>query len=154
MMTTADMAFKVDPDYRKIMEAFRADPAYFGDAFARAWFKLCHRDMGPKIRYLGPDVPAEDLIWQDPIPAAHRPELTDADIETLKDQIAASGLSVADLVRTAWASAATYRGSDHRGGANGGRIRLAPQTDWDVNEPHKLAKVLQVYEGIKAVVAA
>ncbi len=150
MMTTADMAFKVDPEYRKIMEAFRADPAYFGDQFARAWFKLCHRDMGPIIRYQGPEVPTEELIWQDPIPPHTGPKLTEADVETLKGHIANSGLSIADLVRTAWASAATWRGSDHRGGANGGRIRLEPQRSWDVNEPHKLAKVLQVYEGIKA----
>jgi len=150
MMTTADMAFKVDPKYREIMERFRADPAYFGDAFARAWFKLCHRDMGPKARYLGPEVPAEDLIWQDPIPAHQGPVIGAGDIADLKAKIAASGLSVADLVRTAWASAATYRGSDHRGGANGGRLRLAPQRDWDVNEPAKLAKVLKVYEDIKA----
>jgi catalase-peroxidase len=150
MMTTADMAMKVDPSYRAVMEKFRADPVYFGDAFARAWFKLCHRDMGPKARYLGPEVPAEDLIWQDPIPAHTGPKLTDADVASLKDRIAASGLSVADLVRTAWASAATWRGSDHRGGANGARIRLAPQKDWDVNEPNKLAKVLKVYEDIKA----
>lgn len=150
MMTTADMAFKLDPEYRKVMEAFRADPAYFGDAFARAWFKLCHRDMGPKIRYLGPDVPAEDLIWQDPIPAHTGPKLGDADIKALKDHIAASGLSIADLVRTAWASAATWRGSDHRGGANGARIRLEPQRSWAVNEPEKLARVLKVYEDIKA----
>jgi catalase-peroxidase len=150
MMTTADMAFKVDPEYRKIMEKFRADPAYFADQFARAWFKLCHRDMGPKIRYLGPEVPAEDLIWQDPIPAHTGPALTDADVKTLKDHIAASGLSVADLVRTAWASAATWRGSDHRGGANGARIRLEPQRSWDVNEPEHLSRVLAVYEDIKA----
>jgi catalase-peroxidase len=150
MMTTADMAFKIDPEYRKVMEAFRADPAYFADQFARAWFKLCHRDMGPKVRYLGPEVPAEDLIWQDPIPAHTGPKLTDADVKTLKDHIAASGLSVADLVRTAWASAATWRGSDHRGGANGARIRLEPQCNWDVNEPEKLSKVLAVYEDIKA----
>jgi len=150
MMTTADMAFKIDPEYRKIMERFRADPAYFGDAFARAWFKLCHRDMGPKVRYLGPEVPAEDLIWQDPIPAPSGPPLGAADIAALKAKIAASGLSVAELVSTAWASAVTYRGSDHRGGANGGRLRLAPQKDWEVNEPAKLAKVLKVYEDIKA----
>ena len=150
MMTTADMAFKIDPEYRKVMEAFRADPAYFADQFARAWFKLCHRDMGPKVRYLGPEVPTEDLIWQDPIPAHTGPKLTDADVKTLKDHIAASGLSVADLVRTAWASAATWRGSDHRGGANGARIRLEPQCNWDVNEPEKLSKVLAVYEDIKA----
>ena len=150
MMTTADMAFKVDPAYRPIMERFRSDPAYFGDQFARAWFKLCHRDMGPKSRYLGPDVPAEDLLWQDPIPAHVGPVIGDAEIASLKSRIAASGLSVADLVRTAWAAAATYRGSDHRGGANGGRLRLAPQKDWDVNEPAKLAPVLAVYEDIKA----
>ena len=150
MMTTADMAFKFDPDYRKIMEKFRADPAYFADQFARAWFKLCHRDMGPKARYLGPEVPAEDLIWQDPIPAHEGPTLSEADIRDLKDAIASSDLSIADMVRTAWASASTYRGSDHRGGANGGRIRLAPQKDWDVNEPEKLARVLKVYEDIKA----
>jgi catalase-peroxidase len=150
MMTTADMAFKIDPAYRVIMEKFRADPAYFGDAFARAWFKLCHRDMGPKARYLGADVPAEDLIWQDPIPAHTGPALGAADVSALKSKIAASGLSVSELVSTAWASAVTYRGSDHRGGANGGRLRLAPQKDWEVNEPAKLAKVLKVYEDIKA----
>lgn len=148
MMTTADMAFKMDPEYRKVMEKFRADPAYFGDAFARAWFKLCHRDMGPKARYLGPDVPTEDLIWQDPIPAG--PRLSDGDVATLKGKIADSGLSVAQLVKTAWASASTWRGSDHRGGANGARIRFAPQKDWEVNEPAELAKVLQVYQGIQA----
>ena len=148
MMTTADMAFKMDPAYRPIMEKFRADPAYFADAFARAWFKLCHRDMGPKARYLGPDVPAEDLIWQDPIPATTGPALDDDHVRELKGRIAESGLSVAELVSTAWASAVTYRGSDHRGGANGGRLRLAPQKDWDVNEPAKLAKVLAVYEKI------
>ena len=150
MMTTADMAFKFDPEYRKVMDRFRADPAYFGDAFARAWFKLCHRDMGPKARYLGPDVPAEDLIWQDPIPAHQGPLIGAADIKALKDHIAASGLSVSELVKTAWASAATYRGSDHRGGANGGRLRLEPQRSWDVNEPGALSKVLQTYERIKA----
>ena len=150
MMTTADMAFKIDPIYRPIMERFRADPAYFGDQFARAWFKLCHRDMGPKCRYLGPDVPAEDPIWQDPIPAHTGPKLSDADVSALKDRIRASGLSVADLVSTAWASAVTFRGSDYRGGANGGRLRLAPQKDWDVNEPARLARVLKVYEDIQA----
>ncbi|PZQ55543.1 MAG: catalase/peroxidase HPI [Novosphingobium pentaromativorans] len=150
MMTTADMAFKVDPEYRQILERFRASPDYFGDAFARAWFKLCHRDMGPKARYLGPEVPAEDLLWQDPIPAADGPVITGEDVAALKGRIRDSGLSVAQLVSTAWASASTYRGSDHRGGANGGRLRLAPQKDWDVNEPEKLAKVLEVYEGIKA----
>ncbi|WP_339348485.1 catalase/peroxidase HPI [uncultured Sphingomonas sp.] len=150
MMTTADMAMKVDPEYRKVMEKFRADPDYFADAFARAWFKLCHRDMGPKARYLGADVPAEDLIWQDPIPAVDHPLIDDADIAALKAKLLGSGLSVADLVRTAWASASTYRGSDHRGGANGARIRLAPQKDWDVNEPAKLARVLSVLEQVKA----
>uniref|UniRef100_UPI002FC5E519 catalase/peroxidase HPI n=1 Tax=Brevundimonas sp. TaxID=1871086 RepID=UPI002FC5E519 len=150
MMTTADMALKVDPGYRAIMEKFRADPDYFADAFARAWFKLCHRDMGPKVRYLGPEVPAEDLIWQDPIPRRTGPVIGAADIRTLKQAIAGSGLSVADLVRTAWAAAVTYRGSDHRGGANGGRLRLEPQRSWDVNEPEKLARVLKVYEDIRA----
>ncbi|KQY89855.1 catalase/peroxidase HPI [Brevundimonas sp. Root1423] len=150
MMTTADMALKVDPGYRAIMEKFRADPDYFADAFARAWFKLCHRDMGPKVRYLGPEVPAEDLIWQDPIPKRQGPVISAADIGALKDAIASSGLSVAELVTTAWASAVTYRGSDHRGGANGGRLRLEPQRSWDVNEPEKLARVLKVYEDIKA----
>jgi catalase-peroxidase len=144
------MAFKVDPEYRRILERFRADPDYFGDAFARAWFKLCHRDMGPKARYLGPEVPAEDLLWQDPIPAADGPVITGEDVATLKREILASGLTVAELVSTAWASASTYRGSDHRGGANGGRIRLAPQKDWEVNEPEQLAKVLRAYEAIKA----
>jgi len=149
MMTTADMAMREDPAYRAITERFRNDPAAFGDAFARAWFKLCHRDMGPKARYLGPEVPAEDLIWQDPIPKANYAAIDSGDIAALKAKILASGLSVAELVSTAWASASTYRGSDHRGGANGGRIRLAPQKDWDVNEPAKLGKVLQVYESIK-----
>lgn len=132
------------------MERFRADPVYFGDTFARAWFKLCHRDMGPKARYLGPDVPAEDLIWQDPIPAQQGPVIDAADIKVLKAKIAASGLTVAELVQTAWASASTHRGSDHRGGANGGRIRLAPQKEWDVNQPEQLARVLKAYEAIKA----
>ena len=150
MMTTADMAFKFDPEYRKVMERFRADPAYFADTFARAWFKLCHRDMGPKARYLGPEVPAEDLIWQDPIPPQQGPVIGDAEIRMLKDRIAASDLSVRDLVTTAWAAASIYRGSDHRGGANGGRLRLAPQKDWEVNEPSSLARVLRVYEDIKA----
>jgi catalase-peroxidase len=150
MMTTADMAMKIDPQYREIMGRFRADPAHFADAFARAWFKLTHRDMGPKVRYLGSEVPAEDLIWQDPIPKADHAPLSDDEVAALKARITASGLSVADLVRTAWASAATYRGSDHRGGANGGRIRLAPQKDWAVNEPAELARVLAVYESIAA----
>jgi catalase-peroxidase len=148
MMTTADMAFKMDPKYREISERFRANPDQFADAFARAWFKLTHRDMGPKVRYLGPEVPDEDLIWQDPIPAGQR--LSEADVAMLKIRIARSGLSVGQLVRTAWASASTFRGSDKRGGANGARIRLAPQKDWEVNEPAELARVLGVYEGIRA----
>ncbi|MCJ2181398.1 catalase/peroxidase HPI [Novosphingobium sp. 1949] len=150
MMTTADMAMKVDPEYRRIMEDYRANPGKFADAFARAWFKLTHRDMGPKARYLGPDVPAEDLLWQDPLPAPRFAPLGDADVATLKGMIAASGLSVADLVGTAWASASTHRVTDHRGGANGARIRLAPQKDWAVNAPTELARVLAVYEGIQA----
>jgi catalase-peroxidase len=149
MMTTADMAFKVDPTYRRISERFRKNPEQFADAFARAWFKLCHRDMGPKSRYLGPEVPAEDLIWQDPIPAADYASIDDADVANLKQMILGSGLSVSELVATAWASASTYRGSDHRGGANGARIRLAPQKDWDANEPERLARVLKVLEDIK-----
>jgi len=149
MMTTADMAFKMDPEYRKIAERFRANPDEFADAFARAWFKLTHRDMGPKARYLGPEVPHEELIWQDPIPSADYPQIETVDVGTLKQRITDSGLSVADLVRTAWASASTFRGSDKRGGANGARIRLEPQRNWDVNEPEKLARVLEVYEGIK-----
>ncbi|QBM74635.1 catalase/peroxidase HPI [Sphingomonas sp. AAP5] len=150
MMTTADMALKKDPAYLEISKRFQKDPAAFADAFARAWFKLTHRDMGPKVRYLGPDVPAEDLIWQDPIPAADYAQIDASDIPGLKQAIANSGLSVAELVTTAWASASTYRHSDHRGGANGARIRLAPQKDWEVNQPEQLAKVLAVYEGIKA----
>jgi catalase-peroxidase len=150
MMTTADIAFREDPEYRRIAERFRNDPDAFADAFARAWFKLCHRDMGPKSRYLGPDVPAEDLIWQDPIPAADYAQIEEADIAALKQEIASSGLTVSELVQTAWASASTFRGSDKRGGANGGRIRLAPQKDWEVNQPDQLARVLGVLEGIKA----
>ena len=148
MMTTADKAFKDDGEYRKILEKFRSDPAYFADAFARAWFKLTHRDMGPKSRYLGPEVPQEDLIWQDPIPAGT--PLSETDVATLKGKIADSGLTIQQLVKTAWASASTFRNSDKRGGANGARIRLAPQKDWGVNEPDELARVLAVYEGIKA----
>ena len=144
MMTDADMAMKMDPAYRAICEKFMADPAYFRDTFARAWFKLTHRDMGPKARYVGPDVPAEDLIWQDPVPAGP----TNYDIGAIKSKIAASGLSTAELVATAWDSARTYRGSDMRGGANGARIRLAPQKDWEGNEPQRLAKVLGVLEPI------
>jgi len=144
MMTDADMALKMDPVYRQIAERFRHDQAYFEDVFARAWFKLTHRDMGPKARYVGPDVPAEDLIWQDPVPAGP----TAYDVSAVKARIAASGLSVSDMVSTAWDSARTYRGSDMRGGANGARIRLAPQKDWAGNEPERLARVLGVLEGI------
>ncbi len=147
MMTTADMALKVDPEFRKISEKFRNDHEAFKDAFARAWFKLCHRDMGPKARYLGPEVPSEDLIWQDPIPAGSTP--SDADVQAVKAAIAGSGLTVSQLVKTAWASASTYRKSDHRGGANGARVRLAPQKDWDVNEPAALAKVLGTLDGLR-----
>jgi catalase-peroxidase len=150
MMTDADMALKVDPEYRKISERFMADPAAFDDAFARAWFKLTHRDMGPKSRYVGPDVPSEDLIWQDPIPAGS----TSYDVDALKAAIAASGLSVAEMVATAWDSARTFRGSDYRGGANGARIRLAPQKDWEGNEPTRLAKVLAVLEPLAAAAGA
>ena len=140
MMTTADMALKMDPEFRAISERFRDDQAALDDAFARAWFKLTHRDMGPKIRYLGPDVPAETLIWQDPVPEAHAP--SDADVTAFKDKVLNSGLTVSQLVKTAWASASTYRKSDHRGGANGARIALAPQKDWKINEPEELATVL------------
>jgi len=146
IMTDADMAMKMDPAYNAICQKFMADPEYFKDAFARAWFKLTHRDMGPKARYVGPDVPAEDLIWQDPIPAGP----TNYDVGAIKSKIADSGLSVAELVSTAWDSARTYRGSDMRGGANGARIRLAPQKDWEGNEPARLAKVLGVLEPIAA----
>lgn len=146
MMTDADMALKFDPEYRKIAERFRDDPAAFSDAFARAWFKLTHRDMGPKSRYVGPYVPTEDLIWQDPVPAGR----TDYDVAAVKARIAASGLSISERVTTAWDSARTFRGSDKRGGANGARIRLAPQKDWPGNEPAKLAKVLAVYDKLAA----
>ena len=150
IMTDADMAMKMDPAYRKISERFYKDPAYFSDVFARAWFKLTHRDMGPKVRYIGPDVPKEDLIWQDPVPAGRK----DYDVATLKAKIAASGLTISEMVSTAWDSARTFRGSDMRGGANGARIRLAPQKDWDGNEPARLAKVLRVLEKIAAETGA
>ncbi len=150
MMTTADMAMRMDPAYEKISRRFMADPDAFADAFARAWFKLTHRDMGPKSRYLGKEVPAEDLIWQDPIPAADHDLISDQDAADLKAKIAESGLSVSELVKVAWASASTFRGSDMRGGANGARIRLAPQKDWAVNEPDMLASVLGTLETIKA----
>lgn len=148
-MLTSDLALRVDPIYEKISRRFLENPDQFADAFARAWFKLTHRDMGPKVRYLGPEVPAEDLIWQDVIPAVDHPVVDDADIAELKVKVVASGLSVQELVSTAWASASSFRGSDKRGGANGARIRLAPQKDWDVNEPPQLAKVLGVLEGIQ-----
>ena len=147
MMTTADMALKRDPEFRAISEKFRNDHEAFKDAFARAWFKLTHRDMGPKVRYLGPEVPAEDLIWQDPVPAGSMP--SDADVKAVKDKIAASGLTVSELIKAAWASASTNRKSDYRGGANGARVRLAPQTDWEVNEPAVLGKVLSTLEGLR-----
>ncbi|TQP22971.1 catalase/peroxidase HPI [Vibrio cholerae] len=146
MMTDADMALKIDPEYRKISERFYKDPAYFSEVFARAWFKLTHRDMGPKARYFGPDVPAEELIWQDPVPAGRK----DYDVNAVKAKIAASGLSISEMVSTAWDSARTFRGSDKRGGANGARIRLAPQKDWEGNEPARLSKVLAVLEKIAA----
>ncbi|WP_137681613.1 catalase/peroxidase HPI [Aurantiacibacter suaedae] len=147
MMTTADMALKMDPDYRKISERFRDDQAALDDAFARAWFKLTHRDMGPKVRYLGPDVPAEDLIWQDPVPAGT--PASNADASAFKEKVLGSGLSVSELVKAAWASASTFRQSDNRGGANGAHVRLAPQKDWAVNEPEELAKVLAKLETLR-----
>jgi catalase-peroxidase len=150
IMTDADMAMKMDPAYRKISERFHQDPDYFAATFARAWFKLTHRDMGPKARYIGPEVPKEDLVWQDPVPAGP----TGYDIAAVKAKIAASGLAVADLVSTAWDSARTFRGSDKRGGANGARIRLAPQKDWEGNEPARLARVLRVLEPIAAASGA
>jgi catalase-peroxidase len=150
MMTTADLAMREDPIYREISLRFRDNPDQFAEAFARAWFKLTHRDMGPKARYLGPEVPQEDLLWQDPLPAPSYRSLSDSDVATLKSQILASGLSVSELVKAAWASASTYRQSDHRGGANGARVRLEPQRGWAVNDPAELAKVLSTLEGIKA----
>ncbi len=149
IMTTADMAMRMDPIYEKISRRFHQHPDEFADAFARAWFKLTHRDMGPRSRYLGPEVPDEVLLWQDPVPALTHPVIDDRDVADLKATILASGLSVAELVSTAWASASTFRGSDKRGGANGARIRLAPQKDWDVNEPAQLATVLRTLEGIQ-----
>lgn len=148
MMTTADMALRVDPVYEKISRRFHQNPDEFADTFARAWFKLTHRDMGPRARYLGPEVPEEVLIWQDPVPAVDY-KLTDAEVEDLKIKILDSGLTVSELVTTAWASASTFRGSDMRGGANGARIRLAPQKDWEVNQPGQLAKVLRILEAIQ-----
>ncbi|EJC71988.1 catalase/peroxidase HPI [Rhizobium leguminosarum bv. trifolii WSM2012] len=148
-MLTSDLALRFDPIYEKISRRFLENPGEFADAFARAWFKLTHRDMGPKVRYLGPEVPAEDLIWQDVIPAVDHPLIDDKDIAELKAKVLATGLSVQELVSTAWASASTFRGSDKRGGANGARIRLAPQKDWDANQPAQLAKVLGVLEGLQ-----
>ncbi|MBB5418762.1 catalase/peroxidase HPI [Paraburkholderia atlantica] len=149
-MLTTDLSLRFDPAYEKISRRFMDHPDEFADAFARAWFKLTHRDMGPRARYLGPEVPAEELIWQDPIPAVDHPLVTEQDVVSLKQRILDSGLSIAELVQTAWASASTFRGSDKRGGANGARIRLAPQKEWAVNEPAKLAKVLDTLEGIQA----
>ena len=149
-MLTTDLSLRFDPEYEKISRRFLEHPDQFADAFARAWFKLTHRDMGPRDRYLGPEVPSEELIWQDPIPAVDHPLVGDQDIAALKGKIAASGLTVSELVSTAWASASTFRGGDKRGGANGARIRLAPQKDWEVNQPDQLAKVLGTLEGIQS----
>ena len=144
MMFTTDIALKVDPSYRKIAKQFLENPKDFELAFAKAWFKLTHRDMGPRTRYLGKEVPKEELIWQDPIPAVNHKLIGGTQIATLKNKILNSGLTVSELVRTAWASAASFRGTDHRGGANGARIRLAPEKNWAVNEPDELAKVLSL----------
>lgn len=149
MMTTADLSLRFDPAYEKVSRHFYAHPDEFADAYARAWFKLTHRDMGPKALYLGPEVPAEDLLWQDPIPALNHPVVNSADVQTLKAQVLTSGLSISELVSTAWASASTFRGSDKRGGANGARIRLAPQKDWEANQPEQLQKVLTVLARIQ-----
>jgi catalase-peroxidase len=149
-MLTTDLSLRFDPNYEKISRRFMENPEEFADAFARAWFKLTHRDMGPRTRYLGPEVPDEELIWQDPIPAVDHKLVDEKDIDLLKDMILASGLSVSELVSTAWASASTFRGSDKRGGANGARIRLAPQKDWEVNQPAQLARVIKSLEGIQA----
>jgi catalase-peroxidase len=149
-MLTTDLSLRFDPAYEKISRRFLERPAEFADAFARAWFKLTHRDMGPRARYLGPEVPAEELIWQDPVPAVDHELVDQQDVAALKGKILGSGLSVAELVSTAWASASTFRGSDKRGGANGARIRLAPQKDWEVNQPAQLAKVLKALESIQA----
>ncbi|WP_367648844.1 peroxidase family protein, partial [Burkholderia metallica] len=148
-MLTTDLSLRFDPAYEKISRRFYENPAEFADAFARAWFKLTHRDMGPRTRYLGPEVPAEHLLWQDPIPAVDHPLIDAADVAALKAKVLASGLTVSQLVSTAWASAATFRGSDKRGGANGARIRLAPQKDWEVNQPAQLATVLETLEGVQ-----
>jgi catalase-peroxidase len=150
IMTTADMAMRMDPIYGPISKRFHQNPEEFADAFARAWFKLTHRDMGPKSRYLGEESPAEDLIWQDPLPAANFGALSDSDIAELKQAILATDLTVSELVYTAWSSASTYRGSDYRGGANGARIRLAPQKDWEANQPEQLGKVLTKLESVRS----
>jgi catalase-peroxidase len=149
MMTTADLSLRFDPIYEPIARRYLQNPEELADAFARAWFKLTHRDMGPRSRYLGPEVPAEELIWQDPVPAVNHELINEKDIADLKGKILASGLSISQLVSTAWASASTFRGSDKRGGANGARIRLAPQKDWEVNQPDQLKTVLQTLEGIQ-----
>ena len=149
-MLTTDVALRFDPEYEKISRRFLNDPQAFAEAFARAWFKLTHRDLGPRSRYLGPEVPKEELIWQDPVPAADHPLIDDADASALKAKIIDSGLTVSELVGTAWASASNFRGGDKRGGANGARIRLAPQKDWEVNQPLQLAKVLEVLKRIQA----
>lgn len=148
-MLTTDLALRVDPEYEKISRHFYENPGEFADAFARAWYKLTHRDMGPKVRYLGSEVPEEELIWQDPLPAVDFDLVDASDIVALKTKILGTGLSVADLVRTAWASASSFRGSDKRGGANGARIRLAPQKDWEANAPKQLEKVLGILEGVQ-----
>ena len=148
-MLTTDLSLRFDPAYEKISRRFMEHPDQFADAFARAWFKLMHRDMGPRARYLGPEVPKEELLWQDPVPAVDHKLIDDKDAAALKGKILASGLTVSQLVSTAWASASTFRGSDKRGGANGARIRLAPQKDWPVNQPAELAKVLKTLEGIQ-----
>src|SRR5687767_7620814 len=148
-MLTTDLSLRFDPVYEKISRRFLENPDQFADAFARAWFKLTHRDMGPRARYLGPEVPQEELLWQDPIPAVNHPLIDENDIAALKEKILSAGLSISELVSTAWASASTFRGSDKRGGANGARIRLAPQKDWQVNNPVQLSKVLSTLEGIQ-----
>ena len=149
MMFTTDLSLRMDPIYEPISRRFYENPDQLADAFARAWFKLTHRDMGPLARYLGPDVPAEELLWQDPIPPVAHQLIDDQDVGALKSRILASGLSVSQLVSTAWASASTFRGSDKRGGANGARVRLAPQKDWEVNSPAQLATVIETLEGIR-----
>src|SRR5262249_23206420 len=148
-MLTTDLSLRFDPAYEKISRRFYENPDQLADAFARAWFKLTHRDMGPRARYLGPEAPQEELLWQDPIPAVDHKLIDANDVAALKGKVLASGLSVSELVSTAWASASTFRGSDKRGGANGARIRLAPQKDWEVNQPAQLAKVLETLEGIQ-----